>query len=66
MPLLLLYRFRYRNPRTGKRVTARYRATIEEIERRCGKDYALEGEPEMREGDHHGSFNPWRPPPRGR
>lgn len=55
---LLLYAFRYKHPRTGKWVKARYRAGLREI-RDDHAEFELIGEPEIRE-PRAGSFNPYR------
>jgi hypothetical protein len=58
MPPQLLYRFRVRDPRTGKWYTARYRATPEEIRARYGEEFELL-DAEVRQ-PLGGSFNPYR------
>ena len=55
----LLYRFRYRDPLTGKWRTARYRATEEEIRSRH-PDFELYGEPMVIRRPTTGTFNPFR------
>lgn len=58
MPRLELFRFRYRDPRTGRWIRARYRAALHEIAKRHA-EYEIVGPPEIREidpGTRH--FNP--------
>lgn len=57
MPVLV-YAFRYRDPRTGKWVKARYRAELHEIANRHA-EFETSGEPEIRE-PLGVSFNPYR------
>ena len=47
-PRLELFAFRYRDPRTGKWVRARYRAELQEITARYAK-FEITGAPEIRE-----------------
>ena len=47
-PRLVLFAFRYRDPRTGKWVRARYRAERQEIAARYA-EWAIEGAPEIRD-----------------
>lgn len=56
---MTLHRFRYRDPLTGKWLTARYHATKEEIAARY-KDFELVGEPEVRTLANVEPFNPFR------
>jgi hypothetical protein len=59
MPLHL-FEFRYRDPRTGKWVKARYRAELHEIRERYA-EWETIGEPEVRE-PLGGAFDPYRRP----
>jgi hypothetical protein len=67
MPRFELWRFRRRDPITGKWVRARYRATLAELEQRYGVgEYQTFGPPEVRDVDadaHYSYFNPTRPNP---
>lgn len=54
-----LYRFKYIDPLTGKWLTARHRATKEEIAARY-KEFELVGEPEVRRLVNVEPFNPFR------
>lgn len=57
---LLLYHFRYRDRRTGRWITAPYRAELPVIfDQYSHTEYELIGEPEVREGAPR-SFNPYR------
>ena len=62
MPRLELFAFRYRDPRTGKWIRARYLAERHEIAARFA-EFEIIGEPEIRNVDPDTRyFNPWRPP----
>ena len=50
MPRIELFPFRYRDPRTGKWVRARYRAEQQEIARRYA-EYEITGPAESRDVD---------------
>lgn len=56
--VLLLYPFRFLDPVSGRWVQARYRAELQEIERRY-KHWQITGEPERRVA-HAGTFSPFR------
>jgi hypothetical protein len=56
--VLVLYRFRFRDPVTGKWVKARYVAERRELEARY-REWEIIGEPEYRQPVGQ-AFNPWR------
>lgn len=60
-PRLELFAFRYRDPRTGKWIRARYRAEQHELERRFA-EFEIIGKPEIRNVDPDArSFTPHEP-----
>jgi len=54
-PRLELFPFRYRDPRTGKWIRARYRADRQEIASRY-KEWEIVGPAEIREVDPHARY----------
>lgn len=54
---LYLYPFRFRDPRTGKWMKARYRAELHEIRERYA-EFEVDGEPMVITGPIEGYFNP--------
>ncbi len=60
-PRLELFAFRYRDPRTGKWIAARYRAERHEIAQRFA-EFEIIGEPEIRNVDPEArAFTPHQP-----
>lgn len=58
MPRVKLYRFRFRDPLTGKWVRARYVATKADIAS-SHAEFEIVGPPEIRQG-RPGMFSPWK------
>ena len=61
-PRLELYAFRYRYPRTGKWIRARYRADRDEIAARYS-EWEILGEPEIRDVDPNARYFSPHPSP---
>ncbi len=54
-PRIELFAFRYRDPRTGRWVRARYLAELHEIKARCA-EWEIIGPPEIRDVDPDGRY----------
>ena len=64
MSTLVLYRFRFRDPLTGKWVRARHKLQYPELQRRY-VEWEITGAPEIRDGAANvDPFNPFRVPRR--
>ena len=65
VPTLELFAFRFRHPRTGKWIRARYLAELPEIQRRYS-EWEIIGSPEVRhvpDDARSNQFNPFQPSP---